>query len=127
MAVQKRNDEMINLLEADFLRKRFPLVIYGSFSGWGIWEIQFSTDDIVYILPAGDYAPTACLQFRCLSTTTDADFYANTDVLLLDDDGLLYENGEVTVAIRVLADGSIEAERTLGAETINVRLHMDWI
>ena len=126
MAVQKRNDEMIGLLEADFLRKKFPLVIYGDFSGWGIWELRFDTDDIAYIVPAGDFGVTTCLRFRSFATTTDADFYTNDDILVLDDDGLLYDNGEVSVAIRVLADGSIEAQRTLGTEEILVRLQVDW-
>ena len=92
-----------------------------------MWELIFDSDDIVYILPAGDYAPTTCLQFNCFSTPDDADFYRSTSVLLLDDDGLLYENGEMTVAIRLLADGSVEAQRTLGTETIRVSLRMEWI
>jgi hypothetical protein len=128
MSIQKRNDEQVNLLEADFVRRKLPIFVYGNAGGFAEFELQGITNPQSVLIPDGVYDVKSLLTYRAItkdevSGTTQANAGsvapgANADV---------FSSGGSVCNLRVTAAGIVEILRTGGSNTFTCRLRLDWI
>lgn len=126
MAIQKRNDELINLLEADFLRSKMPLVAHNGIGGF--WDNALTIASGTTITVFSGTSPYRVTELLGYSVVTAGDSRAaNTGAVILNDSAELFNDGDTILVLRVTAAGGVELQRTAGAQTLKVKLRLDWI
>lgn len=127
MAVNKRNDELVDMLTADFLRNKMPIVCYGTVGGFWDGDLSISSDTTITLLGGGtDYSVVRGIRFWSI-TYGAAGFTVTDNTVVPSALTELHNDGTNVVEIRVTAAGAIEVQRTAGTATIAVKMRIEWL
>lgn len=128
MAVQIRNDELIDILSADFLRCRLPLAVYDTFGGFMEINLAAVDDTTITLLGASNpFAVTAILRTQAVCATSGGATGVSDGNTTPSGSLELYNDGDTIIELRVTAAGAVEVQRIGGAATVNLKLRLDWI
>lgn len=127
MAIQIRNDAMLDLLSSQFVTKTLPLMVYGDFSGYG--EIPIAAIDTTtrIILSDDIYDVKAVLRYTAIVLESTGGVNTTTGQLVPGGTVNVYSSGGQTCVLRVNIDGSVDIRRTAGTSTFDVHLTLNWI
>lgn len=127
MAIQERNQEMVELLSADFVRNQAPGSILADVGGWRVVSRADIGATAVVLLPDGAnnvlYRLRANYVLRLSSGAVgggaaDVNNNANANI---------YDSGGETYNLRVNADGSVDIRRTAGSTTARMIAELIWL
>lgn len=128
MAVQIRNDELIDILSADFLRCQMPLAVYDAFGGFMEINLTGVNDTTITVISATSlFVVTAILRAQAVCMTSGGATGTSDGSAAPGSSLELYNDGDTIIELRVAAGGAVEVQRIGGEATVNVRLRMDWI
>src|SRR5262245_10551798 len=126
MAVQRRNDELVNLLEADFQRTKMPIVVHNGIGGF--WDHALTFSDSTALTIFGATRPYRVTEILCYTVVAAGDTRASsTGAVVLDDSAELFNDGDTILVLSVDADGAVTLQRTTGSQTLRVKLRLDWV
>lgn len=128
MAVQKRNDELADLLGADFVRSRMPFVAHNGVGGF--WDGAFNVADNTAITLLGSsnpYRVTGWLRYSVVAVPNVGVGIYNASEAGLGDTVELFNDGDTVVELTVNVAGAVDVQRTAGTETVKLKLRLDWI
>lgn len=128
MAIQKRNDELVNLLSADFLRKQYPLTATdGRFGGMIEMTIELENSTTITIIDADLFDPVDILHYD-IDVAADSGISKSTFGTLAQNESInLFDVSGETVQLRMTADGDVELQRTAGTLSYAIVLRLRWM
>lgn len=130
MTTQINNNEMTNLLDVQFVRKRLPVTVYDPVNLAGFGEYAYSSvgTTAVVIIPDGSYDVRELVRYTVVvSEMTDTGVNSATGQLAPGATVAIYTDGVDTCTLRCNSDGSVDILRTAGAQTFRVKLRLDWL
>lgn len=127
MAIQERNQEMVELLSADFVRNQAPGSIVADVGGWRIVARANIGATAVVLLPDG--ANDALYRVRASFVIRLSSGAASSGAVDVANSGNanVYDSGGETYNLRVNADGSVDVRRTAGSTTARIIVEMIWL
>lgn len=130
MAVGPRNSELVEMLSADFIEKRFPIMVYGTAGGWGMREAIVGADS-VELLPNDDAFDVKKVLYYDSLVASSAGGAAGVEhrsgLLKPGEVADLFYDGQNNCQLRVQANGLVDLYRGAGTATFTVILEMKWI
>lgn len=127
MAVQQRNSEMVELLSADFLNKKMPYSLIGSFGGIGALELNNVVGTTITILDGSVLGTIDVLNYAADVISSDNTSVSISGILVVSESVNLYNDGSSVLQLRLTAGGSVEIQRTAGTDEFDVQLRISWI
>ena len=125
MATQIRNNEMVDVLSADFLRNTMPLVIHNGVGGFYEHAFMLGGTALTLVSSSSPYVVTEVLYY--VAVVAGNTVAATTGTIEPDSSAEIFSDADAVIELRVTAAGAIEIERTAGTVTLNVKLRLDWI
>jgi len=128
MALQQRNSEMVSVLSADFLLNKFPLTLYGAFSGFARLEVQLPGTTAVMLISDNDtYDVKVALKYEALVAVDGGGYdYTTGELTPAATTATLYTASAGTVILACSALGVVTIYAT-GTATGRVQIEMMWI
>lgn len=127
MAIQKRNDELVDLLSSDFQRTTYPVAVTSRFGSSIDMLVELENSTTVTILDTDFFDPVHLLHYD-VDVAADSSISRSTFGTLAQNEGVnLFDVGGETVQLRVTAGGKIELQRTAGTIWYSVVLHLHWL
>lgn len=128
MAIQERNQELVNLLSADFLRNKLPFAVAGTVGHYA--ELEFSGIDSTtpqLLVPNGPGDVTALIYFTIIVKEAGGGSAAAQGaipgtVLTIEN---IYNIGGNSLLLYSLGDGSIAVVPVVGTYDLSISLR--WI
>lgn len=130
MATQINNNDLINLLDIQFVRKRLPITVYDPVNLAGFGEYAYSSvgTTAIVIIPDGSYDVRELVRYTAVvSEMTDTGVNSATGQLAPGATAAIYTDGVDTCTLRCNADGSLDVRSTAGAQAFRVKLRLDWL
>lgn len=127
MAVQKRNDELVDILSADFVRKRYPVAIAGE--GGGALDVHLDIEDgtTITVVDGTLFGEPDLLRYDADVIADSADSRSAWGMLAQGESINLFDVSGETVQLRLTSSGNVELQRTAGANVYGVVLRLRWI
>lgn len=127
MAVQKRNDELVDILSADFLRKRYPLTATDRFGGMIEMTVEMDNSTTITIIDTNIFDPVDLLHYSTDVAADSGDSRSIMGMLAQGESINLFDVSGETVQLRLTSGGAVELQRTAGTLTYAIVLRLRWL
>lgn len=127
MAIQKRNDELVDILSSDFLRKRLPLAVITQYGGMINMTLELLDGTTVVIVDLNLFDAVGLLHYSADVSAPTGDSRSVAGMIGQNESINLFDVSGDTVQLRVTVSGQVELQRTAGTETYNIALRLHWI
>lgn len=128
MAIQERNDELVDILSADFVRNKLPSFVYGQIGGRADYSLDNVAGTAISLIPdAAAYDVKQFLYYRAVVVTSSAVRFTVEGNVGTNATSDLYNSGSDILRLTVASSGAVSIARAGGTLTYDLQLHLEWI